>query len=93
MKPDALLINTARGGLIDAAALAAALNNDQLGGAGLDVLEDEPPETVCPLFSAINCFITPHISWATKEARQRLMIILNDNLRKFLDGKVQNKVN
>ncbi len=93
MKPDALLINTARGGLIDAAALAAALNNDQLGGAGLDVLEDEPPETVCPLFSAKNCFITPHISWATKEARQRLMIILNDNLRKFLDGKVQNKVN
>ena len=76
-----------------AAALAAALNNDQLGGAGLDVLEDEPPETVCPLFSAKNCFITPHISWATKEARQRLMIILNDNLRKFLDGKVQNKVN
>lgn len=92
MKPTALLINTARGGLVNEADLAAALAEGVLAGAGLDVLTEEPPQTDNPLLSAPNCLITPHVAWATVEARQRLMRIAVDNVRAFLDGMPQNVV-
>ncbi|MDR3630916.1 MAG: D-2-hydroxyacid dehydrogenase [Desulfocapsaceae bacterium] len=93
MKPTALLINTSRGPLLDEAAVAAALNADRLGGAGLDVLSEEPPVRSNPLFRAKNCFITPHIAWATREARNRLFIIAAENIRAFLQGSPCNVVN
>ena len=93
MKRSALLINTSRGPLVDEAALAEALNTDQIAGAGLDVLSTEPPLTDNPLLDAKNCCITPHIAWATRAARQRLLDIAVANLRAFLDGKPQNVVN
>lgn len=93
MKPTAFLINTARGGLIDEAALAEALNSGQIAGAGLDVLSAEPPPATNPLLSARNCYITPHQAWATKAARQRLIQAAADNIRAFLEGKPQNVVN
>lgn len=86
MKPSAFLINTSRGPLIDEAALAGALNDGRLAGAGLDVLAVEPPDRANPLLSAKNCFITPHIGWATRAARQRLMDIAVANVRAFLAG-------
>ena len=92
MKPSAFLINTGRGPLVDEAALAAALNGKRLAGAGLDVLSQEPPHADNPLLNAENCFITPHIAWATKEARERLMTTAVDNVRAFLEGKPQNVV-
>ena len=92
MKPSAYLINTGRGPLVDEAALAAALNEGRLAGAGLDVLSSEPPLADNPLLSAHNCFITPHIAWATRAARERLMTIVTDNLAGFLAGKPQNRV-
>ncbi|HPP51702.1 MAG TPA: D-2-hydroxyacid dehydrogenase, partial [Thermoguttaceae bacterium] len=73
MKPTAFLINTSRGGLIDEAALADALNSEQIAGAGLDVLSVEPPPADHPLLGARNCYITPHQAWATKAARERLL--------------------
>ena len=84
MKKTALLINTARGEIINEQALADALNNGQIAGAGLDVLSTEPPKDNNPLLKAKNCFITPHIAWATKQARQRLITATAENIRSFL---------
>jgi glycerate dehydrogenase len=93
MKPHSILINTSRGGLIDEQALADALNNEQLYAAGLDVLSKEPPTADNPLLTARNCYITPHIAWATYESRSRLMQILLDNVKAYLDGHPVNVVN
>lgn len=93
MKKSAYLINTSRGLLIDEEALADALNSGQIAGAGLDVLMEEPPTFENILLSAQNCFITPHISWATSAARKRLMEIVIDNIKCFLINKPQNIVN
>ncbi|HOM18966.1 MAG TPA: NAD(P)-dependent oxidoreductase, partial [Thermoguttaceae bacterium] len=93
MKPTAFLINTSRGGLIDEAALADALNSEQIAGAGLDVLSVEPPPADHPLLGARNCYITPHQAWATKAARERLLQTAAENIRAFLAGKPQNVVN
>lgn len=92
MKSTAVLINTGRGGLINEQELAEALNSGQIAAACLDVLSTEPPLSDNPLISAKNCFITPHIAWATIEARQRLMNVILDNLRYFKLGKPQNMV-
>jgi glycerate dehydrogenase len=92
MKPGALLINTARGPLVDEAALAEALNSGRLGGAGLDVLSVEPPPADNPLLHAKNCLVTPHLAWATRAARSRLMRIAVENVRAFLSGRPQNTV-
>jgi glycerate dehydrogenase len=86
MKPSALLINTGRGPLIDETALADALKSGRIAGAGLDVLSVEPPRNGNPLFNCPNCIITPHIAWATKAARQRLLDTAVHNLRAFLSG-------
>ena len=93
MKQSAILINTSRGPLIDEAALAEALNSDRLAGAGLDVLAVEPPNADNPLLSAKNCFVTPHIAWATRAARSRLLQTVVENIQAFLDGSPQNVVN
>lgn len=93
MKSSAFLINTARGGLIVEEELANALNKGEIAGAGLDVLLKEPPSKKNPLLSADNCLITPHIAWATKEARTRLMGIAFENLQAFLDGEEKNVIN
>jgi len=93
MKRGALLINTARGPLVDEVALAAALNSGHLGGAGLDVLAVEPPPTNHPLLAARNCIVTPHLAWATAAARRRLLRVAVDNVRAFLAGQPQNVVN
>ena len=92
MKPTAFLLNTSRGLLIDEAALAAALHAGEIAGAGLDVLTVEPPAGDNPLYAAPNCFITPHISWATRAARSRLMRVAVENVRAFIAGKPQNVV-
>lgn len=92
MKPSAFLINTGRGGLIDEEALAGALRQERIAGAGLDVLSSEPPPADHPLLAAPNCFITPHIAWATRAARLRLMQEATENLRAFLRGRPRNVV-
>ena len=92
MKPTAFLINTARGALVDELALAEALGQGRLAGAGLDVLTQEPPEPGNPLLSAQNCVITPHVAWAAKEARERLIRIVAENLRRYQEGRPQNVV-
>jgi len=92
MKSTAILINTGRGGLINEADLAAALNSGLIAAACLDVLSTEPPSAKNPLILAKNCFITPHIAWATFEARQRLMNITVENLQHFLSGNPKNVV-
>ncbi len=93
MKKTAFLINTSRGPLVDEQALADALNNEMIAGTGLDVLSEEPPSENNPLLKAKNCYITPHIAWATIAARKRLLKIAVDNVASFLDGKSQNVVN
>jgi len=94
MKPDALLINTARGGIVDEPALAQALREGRLGGAGIDVLETEPPGADSPLLAGDipNLILTPHIAWASREARQRLTDQLAANIRAFVNGSPQNLV-
>jgi glycerate dehydrogenase len=93
MRPTAFLINTARGGLIDEAALAEALHSGRIAGAGLDVLSTEPPRGDNPLLAAPNCYVTPHIAWATRAARQRLLNTAVANVVAFLSGQPQNVVN
>lgn len=92
MKPSAILINTGRGGLINEQDLAYALNNNTIAAAGLDVLSTEPPAYDNPLLTARNCFISPHMAWATREARQRLMDITVENLQCYMSGVPQNVV-
>lgn len=92
MKDGAILINTGRGGLVDEQALAMALKNGKLAAAGLDVLVSEPPVPDNPLLGLDNCFITPHIAWATREARIRLMNQAVSNVKAYLDGHVINNV-
>lgn len=92
-KPTAYLINTARGPVVDAAALADALNEGRLAGAGLDVLTTEPPADDNPLLHAKNCLITPHIAWAGYETRARLMSILKENFAAFAEGAPIHVVN
>lgn len=94
MKPDAVLINTARGGLVDAEALAAALRGGRLGGAAIDVLSQEPPVDGNPLLAADlgNLIVTPHTAWAAREARQRAIDELTANVREFLAGGRRNRV-
>ena len=93
MKPTALLINTARGQLVNEADLAAALKDGRIGGAGLDTVTAEPMRTDNPLMDAPNCVVTPHIAWATRESRVRLMERAADNVRAFLAGSPTNVVN
>lgn len=93
MKTSAMLINTARGALINEKDLADALNNDRIAGAALDVLSTEPPLKDNPVSAAKNCIITPHIAWATIEARQRLLGESIENIKAFLNGKPRNVVN
>lgn len=92
MKPSAYLLNTSRGPLVDSAALAEALSAGTIAGAGLDVLDAEPPPADHPLINAPNCLITPHIAWYARASRQRLMDIAVDNLRAFLAGTPVNRV-
>jgi glycerate dehydrogenase len=93
MKQRALLINTARGPLLDEQAVAAALNSGRLAGLGIDVLSSEPPTGDNPLLTAANVHITPHIAWATEEARGRLLDIAVANIKAFLTGESANVVN
>lgn len=92
-KPSAFIINTSRGPVVDEQALADALNNDKIAGAGLDVLSVEPPRADNPLLSAKNCLITPHIAWAAFETRQRLLNIFKGNIKAFAEGRPGNVVN
>ncbi|MBI5724256.1 MAG: D-2-hydroxyacid dehydrogenase [Planctomycetes bacterium] len=93
MKPAAYFINTARGGLVNEADLAAALNAGKLAGAAVDVVSEEPIKAANPLLSAKNCIITPHIAWATLAARRRLMRVTAENIAAFLKGSPINVVN
>ena len=93
MKPSAFLINTARGRLVIEQDLADALNNGRIAGAAVDVLSSEPPSPDNPLLRAKNCIVTPHIAWASKEARTRLLDTAIANVRAFLDGHPVNVVN
>lgn len=92
MKPTAYLVNTARGGLVDERALADALAAGTIAGAGLDVLTTEPPRGGSPLLTAPNCVVTPHVAWATRKARVRLIAAAAENLAAFLAGRPRNVV-
>ncbi len=92
MKPSAILINTGRGPLVDEQALADALTHKVIAAAGVDVLSEEPPCLGSPLIGVENCYVTPHIAWATYAARKRLMSIAVDNLKGFLSGHIINNV-
>ncbi len=93
MKKSAFIINTSRGPIINSADLANALNNNVIAGAGVDVLEREPPAPDAHLLKAKNINITPHIAWATKEARARLINFTYDNIKSFLNNTPINRVN
>ena len=93
MKSSAILINTSRGPVVDESAVAEALNQDRIAAFGADVISIEPAKADNPLLHAKNCFLTPHIAWATKEARQRLIDICTANVKAFIAGKPQNVVN
>lgn len=92
MKPTAILINTSRGPVVDEAAVAEALNEGRIAAFGADVVSIEPAKNNNPLLHAKNCFLTPHIAWATKEARQRLIDICIENVKAFIGGKAVNVV-
>jgi len=92
MKPSAILINTSRGPIVDEPALAEALAENRLAGAGGDVLTEEPPPADHPLIGLKNCYVTPHNAWATQASRRRLMRAAADNLRAFVTGRPQNVV-
>ena len=94
MKPEAVLINTARGGIVDERALVKALREGRLGGAGIDVLSEEPPVHGNPLLEADipNLIVTPHVAWASRESRQRLIDAVAENIRAYLKGRPQNLV-
>jgi glycerate dehydrogenase len=91
-KPSAIFINTSRGAVVNENDLAYSLNNGIIAGAGLDVLAEEPMRADCPLFTAKNCVITPHIAWAPLKTRERLIRIVAENLQAFIDGKPVNTV-
>lgn len=93
MKPTAIVINTGRGPLVNEYDLAEALNSGRIKAAGVDVLSQEPPRPDNPLIAARHCYITPHIAWATFEARERLMQIATDNIRQYIEGNIINQVN
>ena len=92
MRPKLIIINTSRGASVDENALAKALNEGRIFGAGVDVLSTEPPKKDNPLLSCERCIITPHIAWAGFETRQRLIGIVYDNLKSYLEGKTVNNV-
>jgi glycerate dehydrogenase len=93
MRKGAMIINTARGPLLDEAAVAAALHSGQLGGLGADVLTEEPPQADNPLLKSPNSYITPHIAWASLRARHNIISITEGNVRAFVEGRPQNVVN
>ena len=93
MKPTAILINTSRGPVVNEADVAKALNEGKIAAFGADVVSVEPAQKGNPLLTAKNCFLTPHIAWATKEARQRLIDICIENVKAFIAGKAVNVVN
>lgn len=93
MKKSALLVNTSRGGVINEQDLAQALEDEIIAGACLDVLTQEPMREDCPLYRAKNCTITPHIAWAPKQTRERLLTVVEDNVKSWISGKPKNKVN
>lgn len=92
MKPTAYLVNTARGALINEADLAAALQEGRIAGAAVDVLSKEPPAPDNPLLTAKNCIVTPHVAWASRQSRQRLLDEAVENIQAFLAGKPRNRV-
>ena len=92
MKDGAIIINTARGGLVNSEDLARALVSGKLSGAGIDVLEDEPPIHSNPLIGLKNCLVTPHIAWMPIEARAKVIQICRDNLESFLKGEKTNRI-
>lgn len=92
MKPDAILVNTARGPVVDEQALAEALDCGRIRGAAVDVLSTEPPSGDCPLLQARNCLVTPHVAWATRQARARAIALAAANLRSFIDRQESDTV-
>lgn len=92
MKPSAFLVNAARGDVVESEAVAAALHSEKLAGYATDVLDHEPPPPDHPLRNAPNCVVTPHIGWATYDARKRLLQITAENIGRFLEGSPQNRV-
>ena len=92
MKQGAYFINTARGGIVDEVALADSLKSGHLGGVAVDTIAVEPMRNDCPLKDAPNLLITPHVAWAPKETRERLVGIVYNNLKNFIDGKPTNVV-
>ena len=92
MKPTAYLVNTSRGAVVEEQALAEALNNGVIAGAGIDVLDAEPMAISCPYRTAKNCLVTPHIGWAAQEARARLLLEVAENIRAFYAGERRNRV-
>lgn len=92
MKPDAILVNTARGAVVDEQALAEALDCGRIRGAAVDVLSTEPPSGDCPLLQARNCLVTPHVAWATRQARARAIALAAANLRSFIDRQESDTV-